>query len=87
MKRVPIKGFEGYEIDNMGNVYIPTRTITVYDHGRIYNRTFKSRVTKGSKSSNGYYRVTLYNGTAKKQNMYTGLLQKRLFLIPMDTTR
>ena len=64
--RKPIKGYPGYEVDTEGNIYIPERTITVDDNGRIYNRTFKGRVTKGTKSSNGYYRVTLRNNEGSR---------------------
>lgn len=77
--RKPIEGYPGYEVDNMGYIYVPQFTITVNDNGRIYNRTFKARKTKGAKSSSGYYKVTLRNGE-KKRTEYVHRIVAKAFI-------
>ena len=58
-----IKGFEGYEVSNLGRVKSLARTV-IYSNGRVQD--YKDKVLKNSLLSNGYFRVSLYKKSKMK---------------------
>ena len=69
-----IKGFEGYEISNKGNVRTKNGKKTVRSDGQV--RVWKQRILKPQVDSQGYYNVKLYiNG-----KQYTRTIHRLLMI-------
>ena len=65
--RKPVKGYEGYyEVDNLARVFSISRSVSVNDNGRIYDKPIGSRQMRQALHSNGYKVVSLTkNGITK----------------------
>lgn len=65
--RKPVKGYEGnYEVDNLARIFSVSRTVTVNDNGRIYDKPIVARQMRQKLHSKGYKVVALTkNGITK----------------------
>lgn len=65
--RKPVKGYEGYyEVDNLARVFSISRSVSVNDNGRIYDKSIVSRQMRQALHSKGYKVVSLTkNGITK----------------------
>jgi len=61
-----VKGFEDYEVSNLGRVKSLART-TIYKDGRVYK--YKSKVLKPNINTAGYFYVNLFKDTKGKSKM------------------
>lgn len=55
----PIKGWEQYEVSNMGRVRSKNRFVTQFWHKRFFQRIMGSRILKPRKQNGGYLMVWL----------------------------
>ena len=61
-----VKGFESYEVSNLGRVKSLARTI-IYKDGRVYK--YKSKVLKPRRGTHGYLTVNIFKDTKCKTRL------------------
>jgi len=80
-ERRPIKGFPGYEVDGLGNVYSVDRTTRcVYKNGKVLVRSLKGTKLRPGLDIHGYYMVYIKSESGKYKTRQVHRLVAEAFL-------